>query len=65
MTISWHSVRITKWTRHSEGFPRELLGQPKEARLAYFLGKVVAHPRLKEVHLGSDERHPAAHRGVC
>ena len=34
-----------------EGFPRELLEQPKEARLAYFLAKVVAHPRLKEVHL--------------
>lgn len=34
-----------------ERFPRELLEQPKEARLAYFLGKVVAHPRLKDVHL--------------
>lgn len=34
-----------------ERFPRELLEQPGEARLAYFQGKVVAHPRLKEVHL--------------
>lgn len=34
-----------------EKFPQELLGQPKEARLAYFRSKVVAHPRLKEVHL--------------
>ena len=34
-----------------EKFPRELLGQPKEARLAYFRSKIVAHPRLKEVHL--------------
>jgi hypothetical protein len=34
-----------------EGFPRELLEQPKEARLAYFRAKVIAHPRLKEVHL--------------
>jgi hypothetical protein len=35
----------------NERFPQELLEQPKEARLAYFHGKVVAHPRLKEVHL--------------
>ena len=35
----------------NERFPRELLEQSKEARLAYFRGKVVAHPRLKEVHL--------------
>jgi hypothetical protein len=32
------------------GFPRELLGHPPHARLAYFVGKVVAHPRLMEVH---------------
>lgn len=34
-----------------ERFPRDLLEQSMEARLAYFRGKVVAHPRLKEVHL--------------
>jgi hypothetical protein len=34
-----------------ERFPRELLEQPAEVRLAYFRGKVVAHPRLKAVHL--------------
>lgn len=34
----------------AEGFPRELLAQPKAARLAYFQSKVVAHPRLKEAH---------------
>jgi Cdc6-like AAA superfamily ATPase len=31
-------------------FPRALLAEPKEARLAYFRHKIVAHPRLKEVH---------------
>jgi hypothetical protein len=34
----------------AEGFPPELLSQPPTARLAYFAGKVVAHPRLKEAH---------------
>ena len=34
----------------TEGFPRELLSEPVSARLAYFVGKVVAHPRLKEAH---------------
>lgn len=34
----------------AEGFPRELLSEPVSARLAYFAGKVVAHPRLKEAH---------------
>ncbi|MDP9201985.1 MAG: ATP-binding protein [Gemmatimonadota bacterium] len=33
-----------------DGFPRELLTQPTAMRLAYFTDKVVAHPRLKEVH---------------
>jgi len=33
-----------------DGFPRELLPQPPAARLAYFVGKVVAHPRLKDAH---------------
>jgi DNA polymerase III delta prime subunit len=33
-----------------DGFPRELLSQPKEARLAYFQNKVIAHPKLKELH---------------
>jgi hypothetical protein len=33
-----------------ETFPRALLAQPTAARLAYFAGKVVAHPRLKDVH---------------
>lgn len=31
-------------------FPLELLSQPLDARLKYFQGKVVAHPRLKETH---------------
>ncbi len=31
-------------------FPRELLTQSIEARLAYFKSKVVAHPHLKEAH---------------
>jgi hypothetical protein len=34
----------------AEGFPPELLSEPASARLAYFVGKVVAHPRLKEAH---------------
>lgn len=34
----------------AEGFPPELLSEPASARLAYFAGKVVAHPRLKEAH---------------
>lgn len=33
-----------------DGFPRELLTQPPAVRLAYFVGKVVAHPRLTEAH---------------
>ena len=33
-----------------DGFPRELLSQPVDARLAYFVGKIVAHPQLKETH---------------
>ncbi len=33
-----------------EGFPRELLVQPPEARLAHFAAKVVAHPRLTQAH---------------
>jgi hypothetical protein len=37
-------------TSAPERFPRELLLQPVEARLAYFQHKVVAHPRLKETH---------------
>lgn len=45
----------------SDSFPRELLSQPIVARLAYFAGKVVAHPRLKETHqaLLSAIRQPA------
>jgi len=31
-------------------FPRDLLAQPTDARLAYFTAKVVAHPRLTAVH---------------
>ena len=31
-------------------FPRELLSQPTQTRLAYFQNKVVAHPRLKDTH---------------
>jgi hypothetical protein len=44
-----------------DGFPRELLALSAAARLAYFTGKVVAHPRLKEVHqaLVSAIRQPA------
>jgi hypothetical protein len=34
----------------TEGFPPELLGQPLLVRLAYFVHKVVAHPRLQETH---------------
>ena len=34
----------------AERFPPELLSEPASARLAYFVGKVVAHPRLKEAH---------------
>jgi len=34
----------------TEGFPPEILGQPAPVRLAYFVGKVVAHPRLQETH---------------
>jgi hypothetical protein len=33
-----------------ESFPRELLAQPPEIQLAYFAGKVVAHPRLTAAH---------------
>jgi hypothetical protein len=33
----------------ADSFPRELLKQPKAARLAYFRGYTVAHPLLKEV----------------
>jgi energy-coupling factor transporter ATP-binding protein EcfA2 len=31
-------------------FPQELLGQPPKARWLYFKNKIVAHPRLSEVH---------------
>ncbi len=34
----------------ADGFPRELLVQPAEARLAYFAARVVAHPRLTQAH---------------
>ena len=34
----------------SDGFPRELLLQPPEVRLASFARKVVAHPRLSAAH---------------
>ena len=34
----------------SESFPPALLGQPSAMRLAYFVSKVVAHPRLQETH---------------
>lgn len=34
----------------TEGFPPELLEQPVSERLAYFLGKVVAHPHLQAAH---------------
>lgn len=33
-----------------DGFPRELLSQPAEVRLAYFESKIIAHPQLKETH---------------
>jgi hypothetical protein len=33
----------------ADGFPRELLKEPKVARVAYFSGYTVAHPLLKEV----------------
>jgi len=34
----------------TDSFPSELLAQPASARLTYFVGKVVAHPRLREAH---------------
>lgn len=34
----------------ADRFPPDLLKQPIPTRLAYFVGKVVAHPRLTEVH---------------
>jgi archaellum biogenesis ATPase FlaH len=37
-------------TPSPQGFPRELLEQPIEARRRYFETKVVAHQRLKEVY---------------
>lgn len=42
------------------GFPRELLSQPRKARLAYFREKIVAHPILKRTHnaLIDAIRHP-------
>jgi hypothetical protein len=43
------------------GFPRALLSQPIEARLAYFESKIIAHPRLKEAH---DKLMNAIHRPV-
>lgn len=35
-------------TRSQPGFPRELLDQPKEVRLAYFKAYTVAHPLLDQ-----------------
>jgi type II secretory pathway predicted ATPase ExeA len=34
----------------ADGFPRELLAQPADRRLAYFAARVVAHPRLQQAH---------------
>lgn len=34
----------------ADGFPRALLAQPPEDRLAYFAARVVAHPHLKQAH---------------
>lgn len=31
-----------------DGFPRELLNQPMQARVAYFVGYTMAHPKLVE-----------------
>src|SRR5207302_457486 len=45
----WLSTRTTEMPA-VDGFPRELLVQPPEARLAYFAAKVVAHPRLTHAH---------------
>jgi hypothetical protein len=33
-----------------DGFPRELLSQPKLERLTYFKNKLIKHPHLEEVH---------------
>ncbi len=33
-----------------DSFPRELLAEPAEVRMAYFTAKVVAHPRLTAAH---------------
>jgi hypothetical protein len=34
----------------AQAFPPDLLGQPITTRLAYFVGKVVVHPRLQDTH---------------
>jgi hypothetical protein len=51
----------------ASGFPRALLGEPAATRLAYFAAKVVAHPRLKEVHqaLLAALWHPAGAAGTA
>lgn len=45
----WIYMRIIDMTKQTT-FPRALLSQPVSARLAYFQGKVVAHPLLKKTH---------------
>src|SRR6266851_7932305 len=47
--MSWSSTTITEMPT-IESFPRELLAEPAEVRLAYFAAKVVAHPRLTAAH---------------
>jgi len=41
---------MTSLSSNSISFPQELLGRPGLERLAYFQGKVVAHPHLKQAH---------------
>lgn len=45
-----------------DGFPCDLLSQPPAARLAYFVDKRIAHPRLKDAH---DAVLTALHQPTC
>lgn len=42
---------MTNLSLNSLGFPPELLERSAAERLAYFQGKIVAHPHLKQAHL--------------
>src|SRR6266851_1464769 len=47
--MSWSSTRTIEMPL-IDSFPRELLAEPAEVRMAYFTAKVVAHPRLTAAH---------------